>query len=128
MTMLPLLFVALAATVTDAASQTIYQCRSQAGKTTLQDSPCPDNSTTELERKSIGQRNAEYRAEPTSFLDPNSQPRLVSSILCPSLRQSYQHAVNNSQTAMLSNNPEQIQRASEAIQRAGAQMSKYRCE
>ncbi|QQX87729.1 hypothetical protein JJQ59_20085 [Cupriavidus necator] len=37
------------------------------------------------------------------------------------------NALDNSQMAMLSSNPVQIHRASEAIQRAGAQMSKYRC-
>jgi len=123
-----LILVTLAWGTSSAHGQTIYQCRSQAGKVTLQDSPCPDNATTELSRKSIGQQNAEYRAEATSFLDPKSQPRLTSGFLCPHLRQSYQHALDNSQRAMLGKDPAQIRLASESVQRAGAQMSKYRCE
>ncbi|UIF88609.1 DUF4124 domain-containing protein [Cupriavidus sp. UYPR2.512] len=113
---------------TNAAGQTIYQCRSTAGRVTLQDSPCPSDARTEVERKSIGQRNAEYRSEPTSFFDPTRQARLTSSIICPSLRQSYQAAVASSERALLTQYPGQIQQASEAVQRAGAQISKYRCE
>ncbi|WP_116328331.1 DUF4124 domain-containing protein [Cupriavidus taiwanensis] len=126
--MLKYLTLAIVAITTSASAQTIYQCRSAAGKVTLQDAPCPDDAKTELARKSIGQRNTEYRAEPISFFDPNAQPRLTSKIVCPSLRQSYQIALASSQRAILSNDPGQIQQASEAVQRAGAQVSKYRCE
>ncbi|UIF88364.1 DUF4124 domain-containing protein (plasmid) [Cupriavidus necator] len=90
---------------TNAAGQTIYQCRSTAGRVTLQDSPCPSDARTEVERKSIGQRNAEYRSEPTSFFDPTRQARLTSSIICPSLRQSYQAAVASSERALLTQYP-----------------------
>ncbi|WP_459574259.1 DUF4124 domain-containing protein [Cupriavidus sp. 8B] len=67
---------------TNAAGQTIYQCRSAAGHVTLQDAPCQHDAKTEVMRKSIGQRNAEYRAEPSSFFDPEGQERLASSIMC----------------------------------------------
>lgn len=122
------LTLAMFALATNAASQTIYQCRSAAGHVTLQDAPCQHDAKTEVVRKSIGQRNAEYRAEPSSIFDPEGQKRLASSIMCPSLRQSYRAAVTHSERAMLTNNFAQIQQASEAVQRAGAQMSQYRCE
>ncbi|GAB7546140.1 DUF4124 domain-containing protein [Cupriavidus sp. CuC1] len=122
------LTIAMFVMATNAAGQTIYQCRSAAGQVTLQDAPCQNDAKTEMVRKSIGQRNAEYRAEPSSFFDPKGQARLTSSIICPSLRQSYQAAVTNSERAMLSHNPVQTQQASEAVQRAGAQVSRYRCE
>lgn len=112
----------------NAVGQNIYQCRSLSGHVTLQDSPCQSNAKTEVESKSIGQKNAEYRAEAPSFFDPKGQARLTSSIVCPSIRQSYQVAIANSERALLSQNPAQIQQASEAVQRAGTQVSKYRCE
>lgn len=114
--------------VSNAAGQNIYQCRNTAGQVTLQDRPCQNDAKTENVGKSIGQQNAEYRAEQYSILDPRGQARMTSSIVCPSLRQSYQYALANSERALLSHNPAQIQQASEAVQRAGAQMSKYRCE
>ncbi|HBO78181.1 MAG TPA: DUF4124 domain-containing protein [Cupriavidus sp.] len=120
--------VAIFVMATNAAGQTIYQCRNAAGHVTLQDGPCQSDARTETVSKSIGQRNAEYRAEPSSIFDPKGQARLTSSIICPSLRQSYQAAVANSERAMLSRDSAQIQQASEAVQRAGAQVSKYRCE
>lgn len=122
------LTLAMFALATNASSQTIYQCRSPAGHVTLQDAPCQHGAKTEAVRKSIGQRNAEYRSEPSSFFDQEGQKRLASSIVCPSLRQSYLAAVSHSERAMLTNNFAQIQKASEAVQRAGAQMSRYRCE
>jgi len=112
----------------NAAGQNIYQCRDATGHVTLQDRSCQSGATTEMVGKSIGQRNAEYRAEPSSVLDPKGRARLTSSILCPSLRQSYQVAIANSERALLGQNPGQIQQASESVQRAGAQMSKYRYE
>lgn len=110
------------------AGQNIYQCRSASGHVTLQDGPCQSNAKTEVVSKSIGQRNAEYRAEGPSFFDQDGQARLTSSIICPSVRQSYQAAVTNSERALLSQDHAQIQLASEAVQRAGTQVSKYRCE
>ncbi|MCY1293446.1 hypothetical protein D9M68_416660 [compost metagenome] len=126
--MLRHLTITMFAMATNAASQTIYQCRSAVGHVTLQDAPCHHDAKTEVVRKSIGQRNAEYRAEPSSFLDPKGQERIASGIWCPSLRKSYQAAVTRSEQAMLTHNSAQIQQASEAVQRAGAQISKYRCE
>ncbi len=126
--MLRYLTLAMFAIATNASGQTIYQCRSAAGHVTLQDAPCQNDAKTEVVRKSIGQQNLEYRAEPSSFFDAKGQARLASSIMCPSLRQAYQGAVANSELALLSHDPIQIQHASEALQRAGAQMSKYRCE
>ncbi|MFS8980886.1 DUF4124 domain-containing protein [Cupriavidus necator] len=125
--MLRYLTIAMFAMATNAAGQTIYQCRSVAGHVTLQDAPCQHDAKTEVVRKSIGQRNAEYRAEPSSFFDPKGQ-ELASSIMCPSLRQSYRATVTHSERAMLTHNSVQIQQASEAVQRAGAQISRYRCE
>lgn len=126
--MLRYLTIAMFAMATNAAGQTIYQCRSAAGHVTLQDAPCQHDARTEVVTKSIGQRNAEYRAEPSSFFDPKGQERLASSIMCPSLRQSYRTTVTNSERAMLTHNSVQIQQASEAVQRAGAQLSRYKCE
>lgn len=113
---------------TNAHAQTIYQCRSPAGKVTLQDSPCPDNAKTELSRKSIGQLNAEERAQP--FIPGNEQSanRLVASIICPSLKQQYTSNIAWSERAMLRKDPAEIQRAANAVQQSGAQMSKHRCE
>ncbi|WP_082926541.1 DUF4124 domain-containing protein [Cupriavidus sp. D384] len=122
------LVVAMLVLTTNAAGQNIFQCRSASGHVTLQDGPCQNDSKTEVVRKSIGQKNTEYRAEPSSFFDPQGQARLTSSIVCPSLRQSYQVAVANSERALLSQSSAQVQQASEAVQRAGGQMSKYRCE
>jgi hypothetical protein len=118
--MLRYLTIAMFAIATNAAGQTIYQCRSAAGHVTLQDAPCQHHAKTELVRKSIGQRNAEYRAEPSSFFDPKGQERLASRIVCPSLRQSYLAAVTHSERAMLTHNSVQIRQASEAVQRAGS--------
>jgi hypothetical protein len=126
--MLRSLTIAMVAMATNAASQTIYQCRSAAGHVTLQDAPCQHDAKTEVMTKSIGQRNAEFRAEPSSFFDPKGQERLASNIMCPSLRQSYRAAVTHSERVMLTHNSAQIQQASEAVQCAGAQISKYRCE
>ncbi len=126
MTVLKFLLLALAATATNVAGQTIYQCRNQAGKVRRQDSACPDNSKTEWQGNPSGNETpiiALSRPPSSTLLPSRDSPRV-----CPSLRQSYQHALDNSQRAMLSNNPAQIQRASEAIQRAGSQMSKYKCE
>ncbi|KDP88434.1 hypothetical protein ACU4GI_34600 [Cupriavidus basilensis] len=120
--------IAMFAMATNAAGQTIYQCWSAARHVTLQDAPCQHDTKTEVVRKSIGQRNAEYRAEPSSFFDQKGQEQLASSIMCPSLRQSYLAAVTHSERAMLTHNSVQIQQASEAVQRAGAQRSRYRCE
>ena len=122
------LTIAMFALATNAAGQTIYQCRSAAGHVTLQDAPCQHDAKTEVVRKSIGQRNAEYRAEPSSFFDQEGQKRLASNLMCPSLRQSYRAAVTHSERAMLTQNPAQIRQASEAVQQAGAQISRYRCE
>lgn len=126
--MLSILMLAVLTATTNAVGQTIYQCRNSTGHVTLQDRPCPGTATTELARKSISEQNAEYRSEPISLMDPKSQQRLTSGIVCPSLRQAYQTALANSQRAMLSNNPTQIQQASEAVQHAGGQISQYRCE
>jgi hypothetical protein len=111
-----------------ATGQSIYQCRSAKGHVTLQDGPCQSDAKTEVVSKSIGQKNTEYRAEVSSVFDPKGQARLTSSIICPSLRQSYRIAVANSEQALLSQNPAQIEQASEAVRRAGTQVSKYRCE
>ncbi|SOZ73848.1 exported hypothetical protein [Cupriavidus taiwanensis] len=126
--MLRFLTIAMVATAMNAASQTIYQCRSAAGHVTLQDAPCEHDAKTEVTTKSIGQRNSEFRGDPSSFFEPKGQERLASNIMCPSLRQSYRAAVTNSERVMLTHNSAQIQQASEAVQRAGAQISKYRCE
>lgn len=120
-----LLMLALAST---AKGQSIYQCRSAMGHVTIQDGPCESETKTVMVKKSIAQQNTEYRAEPSSIFDPKGRARLRSSIVCPSLRQSYQAAVASSERALLSQNSTQVQQASEAVQRAGAQISKYRCE
>ena len=111
-----------------AVGHNIYQCRSASGHVTLQDGPCQSDAKTEVVRISIGQKNAEYRAEPSSVFDQKGQARLTSGIGCPSLRQPYQAAVAHSERALLSENSAQIQQASEAVRRAGAQVSKYRCK
>ncbi|WP_454764417.1 DUF4124 domain-containing protein [Cupriavidus campinensis] len=82
--MLRFLFLALIAT--NAAGQSIYQCRSANGKVTLQDQPSPGEAQTELSRKTIGQQNAEYRAQPFVIGDQKSAERLAAGIICPSVR------------------------------------------
>lgn len=125
MLLMPLLLMLIG---TGVHAQTIYQCRSPAGKVTLQDSPCPDNAKTELSRKSIGQLNAEDRTQPFVIGDQQSAKRLASSIICPSLRQQYTANLAWSERAMARNDPAEAQRAAEAVQRTGAQMSSNRCE
>ncbi|MFS8975657.1 DUF4124 domain-containing protein [Cupriavidus necator] len=124
--MLKLLLLTLFAT--NAVGQTIYQCRGTNGRVSLQDQPCPDGAKTELSRKSIGQQNAEYRAQPFVIGDQKSAERRASGIICPSLRQQYQNNLASSERAMLRKDPAEIQRAAEAVRSAGAQMSKHRCE
>ncbi|MBB2916446.1 DUF4124 domain-containing protein [Cupriavidus alkaliphilus] len=121
-------FLLLTLFATGAYSQTIYQCRGTNGRVTLQDQPCPDGSKTELSRQSIGQQNAEYRAQPFIIGDQKSAERVASKIICPSLRQQYQTNLAWSERAMLRKDQAEIQRAAEAIRWAGAQMSKHRCE
>ncbi len=124
---IPLLLL-LIVTGTGVQAQTIYQCRNAAGKVTLQDSPCPDSAKTELTRKSIGQLNAEDRAQPFVIGDQQSAKRLASSIVCPSLRQTYTANLAWSERAMARGDAAEAQRAAEAIQRTGAQISANRCE
>jgi len=121
-------FLLLALVATDVAGQTVYQCRDTNGRVTLQDQACPDSAKTELSRKSIGQQNTEYRAQPFILGDQKSADRLASGIVCPALRQQYQSNLAWSDRAMLRHDPTEIQRASEAVRQAGSQMSKYRCE
>lgn len=121
-------FLLLALLATNVAGQSIYQCRGANGKATLQDRPCPDGAQTELTRKTIGQQNAEYRAQPFVVGEPQSAERLASGIVCPSVRQQYQSAIARSERALLGHDPSEVQRASESVRHAGAQMSKYRCE
>ncbi|WP_454719809.1 MULTISPECIES: DUF4124 domain-containing protein [Cupriavidus] len=111
-----------------ANAQTIYQCRSPAGKVTLQDSPCPDSAKTELARKSIGQLNAEDRAQPFVIGDRQSAERFASGIICPTLRQTYRSNLAWSERAMARGDGAEAQRAAEAVQRSGAQISANRCE
>ncbi|RDK08499.1 DUF4124 domain-containing protein [Cupriavidus lacunae] len=121
-------FLLLAFIATNAVGQTIYQCRATNGRVTLQDQPCPESATTELSRKTIGQQNAEYRAQPIVIGDQRSAERLASGIICPSLRQQYQSNLAWSERAMLRKDPTEIQRAAEAVRSTGAQVSKHRCE
>ncbi len=123
--LIPLLLMLIGASV---HAQTIYQCRSSVGKVTLQDSPCPDSAKTEFSRKSIGQLNAEDRAQPFVIGNQQSARRVASSIICPSLRQQYAANLAWSERAMARNDPAEVQRAAEAVQRIGAQMSGNRCE
>ncbi|WP_367395140.1 MULTISPECIES: DUF4124 domain-containing protein [Cupriavidus] len=113
---------------TSAVGQTVYQCRGMDGRVTLQDQPCPDGTKTESSRKTIGQLNAEYRAQPIVIGDPKSAERLASGIVCPSLRQQYHNNLAWSERAMLRKDVAEVQRASEAVRAIGVQISKYRCE
>ncbi|WP_428849673.1 DUF4124 domain-containing protein [Imbroritus primus] len=110
-----------------AQAQTIYQCRTPAGKVTLQDAPCAEGQVTERAVVS-GQQIAKERYLRDSH--PHVTPQIKSalhSMECRAHKQSYDSARKWADSAVRGKDVRQMERANAAVHRAGQKIAELGC-
>jgi hypothetical protein len=107
-----------------ASAGSIYQCRDDKGKVTLQDSPCVNSQPERVVPSGQDLARERYlQGDPTQALGRS----IAYSAICGSTRTWYDAARRSADAAAVRGNLAEMQRANESVQQAGQRMSEQGC-